>query len=182
MMARRRNSFLGKTAPLMMAAIAMLAVLAAALAPALAPAPAHAITPEERLNDPKLEERARNLSLELRCLVCQNQSIDDSDAPFAQDLRRLIRRDIAAGKSDADIKDFLRQRYGDYVLLSPPLTGSTYMLWITPFAVLALGVGMVAWQRRNRNPDPIADANTASNTTSGQSSADEDHNSHGGAS
>ena len=109
-----------------------------------------AITPEERLNDPKLEERARNLSLELRCLVCQNQSIDDSDAPFAQDLRRLIRRDIAAGKSDGEIKDFLRQRYGDYVLLSPPLTESTYLLWITPFAILALGVGVVALNRRNR--------------------------------
>ena len=153
MMARRRNSFLGKTAPLM--ATMMMAVMGMALlavmASALTPAPAHAITPEERLNDPKLEERARNLSLELRCLVCQNQSIDDSDAPFAQDLRRLIRRDIAAGKSDADIKDFLRQRYGDYVLLSPPLTGSTYMLWITPFAILALGVGIVAWQRRNRH-------------------------------
>ena len=109
-----------------------------------------AITPEERLDDPKLEERARDLSLELRCLVCQNQSIDDSDAPFAQDLRRLIRRDIAAGKSDDQIKDFLRQRYGDYVLLSPPLTGSTYFLWITPFAILVLGVGVVALSRRNR--------------------------------
>ena len=109
-----------------------------------------AITPEERLDDPKLEERARELSLELRCLVCQNQSIDDSDAPFAQDLRRLIRRDIAAGKSDDQIKDFLRQRYGDYVLLSPPLTGSTYFLWITPFAILALGIGVVALSRRNR--------------------------------
>lgn len=109
-----------------------------------------AITPEERLDDPQLEERARHLSLELRCLVCQNQSIDDSDAPFAQDLRRLIRRDIVAGKSDDDIKDFLRQRYGDYVLLSPPLTGSTYLLWITPFAILALGVGVVALSRRNR--------------------------------
>ena len=109
-----------------------------------------AITPEERLDDPKLEERARNLSLELRCLVCQNQSIDDSDAPFAQDLRRLIRRDIAAGKSDGEIKDFLRQRYGDYVLLSPPLTESTYLLWITPFAILALGVVVVALNRRNR--------------------------------
>ena len=153
MMARRRNSFLGKTAPLiaplMMAVMGM--ALLAVMASALTPAPAHAITPEERLKDPKLEERARNLSLELRCLVCQNQSIDDSDAPFAQDLRRLIRRDIAAGKSDADIKDFLRQRYGDYVLLNPPLTGSTYMLWITPFAILALGVGIVAWQRRNRH-------------------------------
>ena len=113
-----------------------------------------AITPEERLDDPKLEERARELSLELRCLVCQNQSIDDSDAPFAQDLRRLIRRDIAAGKSDDQIKDFLRQRYGDYVLLSPPLTGSTYFLWITPFAILALGIGVVALSRRNRKaPD-----------------------------
>jgi len=113
-------------------------------------APSYALDPGEALKDPALETRARALSQELRCLVCQNQSIDDSDAPFAQDLRRLIRRDIAAGKSDNQIKDFLRQRYGDYVLLSPPLTRSTYFLWITPFAILALGVGVVALSRRNR--------------------------------
>ena len=114
--------------------------------------PAAAITPEERLSDPKLEERARDLSLQLRCLVCQNQSIDDSDAPFAQDLRRLIRRDIAAGKTDQDIVDFLRLRYGDYVLLNPPLTATTYLLWLAPFAILALGIVIVAVARRNRTP------------------------------
>ena len=115
-----------------------------------------AITPEERLDDPKLEERARQLSLELRCLVCQNQSIDDSDAPFAQDLRRLIRRDIASGKTNDEIKLFLRERYGDYVLLSPPLTSSTYLLWIAPFAILACGIVIVALSRR-RNPHGSGD-------------------------
>lgn len=112
--------------------------------------PGFALNPEERLSDPRLEDRARHLSLELRCLVCQNQSIDDSDAPFAQDLRRLIRRDIAAGKTDQEIKLFLRERYGDYVLLSPPLTSATYLLWIAPFAILGIGIVVIVINRRNR--------------------------------
>jgi len=113
--------------------------------------PSLALTPEERLDDPKLEQRARDLSLQLRCLVCQNQSIDDSDAPFAQDMRRLIRRDIEAGKSDDDIIAFLRQRYGDYVLLNPPLTSSTYILWAAPFVILVLGLGIVFLSRRRQH-------------------------------
>jgi cytochrome c-type biogenesis protein CcmH len=119
--------------------------------------PSLALTPEERLDDPRLEQRARDLSLQLRCLVCQNQSIDDSDAPFAQDLRRLIRRDIEAGKSDDDIIAFLRQRYGDYVLLNPPLTSSTYLLWIAPFAILGLGIGIVFLSRRKQHHENEAD-------------------------
>jgi len=90
-------------------------------------------------------------------LVCQNQSIDDSDAPFAQDMRRLIRHDIEAGKSDDDIIAFLRQRYGDYVLLNPPLTSSTYILWATPFVILLLGVGIVFLTRRKQHPQNPSD-------------------------
>lgn len=119
--------------------------------------PSLALTPEERLDDPRLEQRARDLSLQLRCLVCQNQSIDDSDAPFAQDMRRLIRRDIEAGKSDDDIIAFLRQRYGDYVLLNPPLTSSTYVLWAAPFVILVLGVGIVFLTRRKQHPQNPSD-------------------------
>jgi cytochrome c-type biogenesis protein CcmH len=121
------------------------------------PSPSLALTPEERLDDPRLEQRARDLSLQLRCLVCQNQSIDDSDAPFAQDMRRLIRRDIEAGKSDDDIIAFLRQRYGDYVLLNPPLTSSTYVLWTAPFVILVLGVGIVFLTRRKQHPQNPSD-------------------------
>lgn len=113
--------------------------------------PAMAVLPEERLDDPVLEERARGLSAELRCLVCQNQSIDDSDSPFAQDLRRLIRQEISSGQSDDDIKLFLRERYGDYVLLSPPVTSTTLALWVAPFALLGIGILGVALARRGRN-------------------------------
>ena len=118
---------------------------------ALAPA-AQALLPEERLADPAAEERARGLSAQLRCLVCQNQSIDDSDAPFARDMRMLIRQEISTGKSDDQIITFLRQRYGDYVLLNPPLTGTTVYLWMAPFAFLVIGaIGIVLVRRRKRD-------------------------------
>ena len=87
----------------------------------LAFAPAHAVQPDEILPDAKLEERARHLSRELRCMVCQNQSIDDSDAPLARDLRLLVRERLKAGDSDQQVLDFLTARYGDFVLLKPPL-------------------------------------------------------------
>lgn len=109
----------------------------------------HAVLPEERLDDPQLEDRARGLSAQLRCLVCQNQSIDDSDAPFARDMRILIRQEIKAGRDDDQIISFLRQRYGDYVLLNPPLTSMTAVLWAAPFAMLLIGViGIVLVRRR----------------------------------
>lgn len=119
-------------------------------------APALALLPEERLADPVLEDRARSLSAQMRCLVCQNQSIDDSDAPFAKDLRMLIRKEISAGKSDDEIITFLRQRYGDYVLLNPPLTGMTIWLWAAPFAFLVMGTAGVVYARR-RKPAEGAD-------------------------
>ena len=127
------------------------AMIFTALLLALAPA-AQALLPEERLADPAAEERARGLSAQLRCLVCQNQSIDDSDAPFARDMQMLIRQEISSGKSDDQIITFLRQRYGDYVLLNPPLTGMTVYLWAAPFAFLVIGViGIVLVRRRRRD-------------------------------
>ncbi len=101
--------------------------------------PAYAITAEEMLANPVLEERARNLSKQLRCLVCQNQSIDDSDADLARDLRREVRSQIAAGTSDGAIIDQLRAKYGDYVLLNPPLDRATLFLWLSPLGFIILG-------------------------------------------
>ena len=99
-----------------------------------------AFMPDERLADEALEARARGLSAELRCLVCQNQSIDDSDAPLARDLRLLLRQRLLAGDSDAEIKDFLVARYGDFVLLRPRYEVKNYLLWFSPFIFLAFGV------------------------------------------
>ncbi|MDX1540671.1 MAG: cytochrome c-type biogenesis protein [Geminicoccaceae bacterium] len=105
--------------------------------------------PDEVLDDPALEARARDLGKELRCLVCQNQSIDDSDAELARDLRRIVREQLEAGKTDEEIITFLTERYGDFVLLRPPVKPSTWGLWLGPFAVLALGgVGVAVWLRR----------------------------------
>ena len=112
--------------------------------------PAYAITAEEMLANPVLEERARNLSNQLRCLVCQNQSIDDSDADLARDLRREVRNQIAAGTSDDAIIDQLRAKYGDYVLLNPPLDQATLFLWLSPLGFILLGGLIVMMARRQR--------------------------------
>jgi cytochrome c-type biogenesis protein CcmH len=119
-----------------LAAIAV-ALLAAAL---LSATPLFAVEPAEMLKDPALEARARVLSKELRCMVCQNQSIDDSEAPLAHDLRVLVRERLTAGDSDAQVKDFLVARYGEFVLLKPPLSWHTAALWGLPPAILLLGV------------------------------------------
>jgi cytochrome c-type biogenesis protein CcmH len=113
-------------------------------------APAYAVQPSEMLADPTLEARARALSAELRCMVCQNQSIDDSDAPLAADIRVLLRERIEAGDTDEQVMDFLVARYGEFVLLKPRLNAHTALLWITPFAVLLIGGGIAAlgWRRR----------------------------------
>jgi cytochrome c-type biogenesis protein CcmH len=112
-------------------------------------APAHAVQPDEMLPDPSLEARARNLSRELRCMVCQNQSIDDSDAPLARDLRILVRERLKAGDGDKQVLDFLTARYGDFVLLKPRLTRETAALWGTPAVLLILGgLGLVLFLRR----------------------------------
>ena len=110
--------------------------------------PALAITPEEILGDPKLEARARALSKQLRCLVCQNQSIDDSDAGLARDLRIEVRRQITAGRSDEIIIDQIRQKYGDYVLFNPPLDRGTVFLWLAPIGFVGLGVLIIVLARR----------------------------------
>jgi cytochrome c-type biogenesis protein CcmH len=117
----------------------------------LAAASALAVEPGERLADPVLEARARAISGELRCLVCQNQSIDDSNADLAHDLRVLIRERLSAGDSDAQVLQFMVRRYGDFILLRPPVKPDTYLLWFGPFAVLALGaLGAALYLRRSR--------------------------------
>tara|TARA_R110000787_G_scaffold47494_1_gene114863 strand:- start:244 stop:741 length:498 start_codon:yes stop_codon:yes gene_type:complete len=114
-------------------------------------APAGAVQPDEILRDPALESRARDISKELRCLVCQNQSIDDSDAPLARDLRLLVRERLTAGDSDAEAVRFIVDRYGDFVLLRPPFKASTLVLWIGPALILIAGVaGVWVWHRRRR--------------------------------
>ena len=112
--------------------------------------PALAVTPDEQLRDPKLEARARALSQELRCLVCQNQSIDDSAAPLAHDLRVILRERLAAGDTDKQAMDYLVTRYGDFVLLKPPFQPDTWALWFGPLAVLLLAGGGAALYMRGR--------------------------------
>lgn len=107
-----------------------------------------AVQPDEVLSDPALETRARALSAELRCLVCQNQSIDDSDAPLARDLRILIRERLKAGDTDAEAIDFLVARYGEFVLLKPRFAPHTLALWLGPFLILALAVWAAVRRRR----------------------------------
>ena len=125
--------------------------------------PALAVQPDEILKDPALEERARALSRDLRCMVCQNQSIDDSDAPLARDLRLLVRDRLTAGDSDKQVIDFLVARYGDFVLLKPPFTWHTVLLWLTPLIVLlAGGAGLWRLSRARRTavaaPKPLTEA------------------------
>jgi cytochrome c-type biogenesis protein CcmH len=113
-----------------------------------------ALAQEAQLADPAMEQRARDLSKVIRCVVCQSQSVADSDADIAQELRVLIREQIAAGKSDQEIRDYLVARYGDFVLFDPPFKGSTYVLWLGPFAILvlaAIGVG-IFFRRRAQEP------------------------------
>ena len=116
----------------------------------LLPQSSFAVTPDEILKDPVLEQRARVLSQELRCMVCQNQSIDDSDAPLAKDLRMLVRERLVQGDSDRQVLDFLVSRYGAFVLLKPPLEISTLLLWGLPPAVLLAGIAALLLMARRR--------------------------------
>jgi cytochrome c-type biogenesis protein CcmH len=126
----------------------VLIVLFAAL---VAPTAAFAVQPDEMLNDPGLEARARHLSSELRCMVCQNQSIDDSEASLARDLRLLVRERLTKGDSDRQVLDFLVARYGEFVLLKPPLEWHTLLLWGLPPATLVAGmVALVVLARRRK--------------------------------
>ena len=111
-----------------------------------------AVQPNEVLKDPELEARARNLSKDIRCLVCQNQSIDDSNAGLARDLRVLVRERLSEGDSDEQILDFLVKRYGDFVLLKPPVKASTYALWYGPIVIFVLGVIGLVFFMRGRRP------------------------------
>ncbi|MCU0789686.1 MAG: cytochrome c-type biogenesis protein CcmH [Nitratireductor sp.] len=111
--------------------------------------PAFAVKPDEVLSDPALEARARALSAHLRCMVCQNQSIDDSDAELARDLRLLVRERITAGDTDEQVLDYLVSRYGEFVLLKPRLSARNIALWATPIVVLVIGgIGFFAYVRR----------------------------------
>jgi cytochrome c-type biogenesis protein CcmH len=119
---------------------------------------AHAVQPDEMMADPAKESRARELSRELRCMVCQNQSIDDSEAPLARDLRLLVRERIAAGDSNAQVIDFLVARYGEFVLLKPRMEPQTLLLWLLPPLALA-GGGLVLWRSgRRRSKSAAAEA------------------------
>jgi cytochrome c-type biogenesis protein CcmH len=116
---------------------------------------AWAVQPDEVLKDPALETRARDISSELRCLVCQNQSIDDSDAQLAKDLRLLVRERLVAGDTDQEVRDYLVQRYGEFVLLKPTFGAHTLLLWLTPVLVLVLG-GIGAYAALRPRPQSSA--------------------------
>ena len=114
-------------------------------------APAFAVQPDEILNDPAMEARARELSKELRCMVCQNQSIDDSEAPLARDLRLLVRERLTKGDSDSQVMDFLVARYGAFVLLKPPVEWNTLLLWsVAPVVLLCGGIALFVMARRRK--------------------------------
>jgi cytochrome c-type biogenesis protein CcmH len=120
----------------------LLALLASLAGPALA------VQPDEVMKDPALETRARALSGELRCLVCQNESIDDSEAPLARDIRVLIRERIGKGESNDSVRAYLVSRYGDFILLKPPFKPETLLLWLSPVLTLGLGVAAALYARR----------------------------------
>lgn len=132
-------------------ALVVLMVLVVGLMMLIPAQTARAVSPDEVLADRALEARARGLSKNLRCLVCQNQSIDDSDADLARDLRVLVRERLKAGDSDQQVIDFLTARYGDFVLLKPPVKPATWFLWFGPLVVLGLAIGgIVATAMRRR--------------------------------
>jgi cytochrome c-type biogenesis protein CcmH len=124
-------------------------LFAMAILAAIGASPARAVLPDEVMSDPAREARARHLSQELRCMVCQNQSIDDSEAPLARDLRLLVRERIASGDSDAQVIDYLVARYGEFVLLRPRFERQTLLLWLVPPLVLFSG-GFVLWLQARR--------------------------------
>jgi len=135
---KRFASTLGRSG---LGALALLAVLVVT--------PAHAVTPGEMLPDPAMEARARAITSELRCLVCQNQSVDDSDASLAKDLRVLVRDKLKEGMSDAQVKEYVHSRYGDFVLLRPPVKPGTILLWTAPLIALLAG-GAAVWSAARR--------------------------------
>lgn len=134
----------------------MIRRLAILLFLALQALPALAVNPDEILADPALEQRARNLSAQLRCMVCQNQSIDDSNAELARDLRVLVRERITGGDSDQQVIDYIVSRYGEFVLLKPRFSVRTLMLWGAPFILVLAGVAIVVVSMRNlKTGEPV---------------------------
>jgi cytochrome c-type biogenesis protein CcmH len=128
------------------ALVALMVCTIAALA-----TPAMAVEPDEIMSDPALEARARHISAGLRCLVCQNQSIDDSNAPLARDLRLLVRERLKAGDTDAQVTNFIEDRYGEFVLLRPPFDAQTLLLWLAPLLVLLIAIAAAARAVRRRS-------------------------------
>lgn len=154
----------------------LLVLLALGLSVALPPGPAHAVLPHEKLEDPELESRARVISKDIRCMVCQNQSIDDSNAELAQDLRVIVRERLLAGDSNEEVKRFLVDRYGDYVLMTPPVRMGTLLLWIGPFLLVGLGVALIFFWYRNRltgAPDLAASTGPGGGHAGGLSDAEQ---------
>jgi cytochrome c-type biogenesis protein CcmH len=130
------------------AALAVFVLLAAS-------EPAFAVEPSEMLDDPALEARAQDISGQLRCVVCQNQTIDDSDAPLAHDMRLLVRERLLAGDSNQQVVGYIVDRYGNFVLLRPPFQANTWLLWFAPFVVLGLALaGLLMQMRRRPAPAP----------------------------
>ena len=129
-------------------------LLAAVLLVVIGAPSVHAVEPSERLSDPALEARARGLSKELRCLVCQNQSIDESNADLAHDLRLLLRQRLIAGDTDQQVLDYIAARYGVFVLLDPPFAPLTWVLWLTPPVLVLGGGGWLLLRARRRRLDP----------------------------
>lgn len=127
-----------------------------------APWPSRAINPDEMLADPALESRAREISRGLRCVVCQNESIDESNADLARDLRLLVRERLVAGDSDQQVVQFIVDRYGDFVLLRPPFKPATYPLWAAPLVILAIAAAIITMylrrRRRSTPPQPLTAA------------------------
>jgi len=119
----------------------------------LSPLNAFSIEPDEILSDSKLENRARNLSKGIRCLVCQNQSIDDSDSELAKDLRKIIRIKIVEGKKDKEINDFLVEKYGNFILMKPPFYSETFLLWSSPFIIVFIGLIIIFFSIKKTRPE-----------------------------
>ncbi|MCC5968458.1 MAG: cytochrome c-type biogenesis protein CcmH [Pararhodobacter sp.] len=141
----------------------LLLMLFAAPVVSLAPMPALAVQPDEVLDDPALEARARALSTGLRCVVCRNESIDESNADLARDMRIILRERLVAGDTDAQAVQFLVDRYGEYVLLNPQRDGVNLILWVAAPVLLLLGLGVAAMavRRRARPEEPLSDAEKA---------------------
>jgi cytochrome c-type biogenesis protein CcmH len=133
----------------------LIRIILTALLIVLGASAAQAVLPEEMLKNPQQEQRARDISSGLRCLVCQNQSIDDSNASLARDLRLIVRERIVAGDDDKQVVDYIVSRYGNYVLLKPPFQMDTVLLWFLPFALLLVALG-VAFNYLRGQPEPEA--------------------------